>query len=122
MLDDGRSTDSEPDPAYTPSMGILGTGLARVRAWLARESAEARDLGRDTRNRLETALARREAELNAAPADKLDMLQQEIADSGSAFDELRDKIEGRAARADAVEEVTEHDPARPEEPDDPTAP
>lgn len=92
--------------------------LDRFRSWLATESAEARDLGRDTKHRLEADLEQREAELAASPSEKLDMLQQEIADSDSSFDQLRDRIEGRSAHASAVEELTDENPDGEDQPED----
>lgn len=82
-------------------MGFLDS----LRSWFSREADEARDLGQRTRTRLEADLDRREAELSATPAEKLDMIQRRIAEGETGFDELRDRVEGRIHRADAVTEV-----------------
>ena len=90
-------------------MGFLDS----LKAWFRSESEEAREIGRETKSRLEAELDRREAELGATPAEKLDMIQDRIAQD-DPFDELRDKIEGRGAGADATAEVADLD--RPEDP------
>jgi phage shock protein A len=82
-------------------MGLLDT----LRSWFASESAEARSLAGETRGRLEAELDRREAKLAASPEEKLDIIQGRIAEGETAFDALRDKIEGREARAEAVDEL-----------------
>lgn len=87
-------------------MGLLDT----LRSWFASESAEARDLGRTTRSRLEDELDRREAELAADPSEKLEMIQERAAETDAAFDAIRDRIEGRSGRADAVDELDREDP------------
>lgn len=81
--------------------------LERLRSWLASESAEARDVGRRTRSRLEAALDRREAELAAGPSEKLEMLQNQAAENDAAIEAIRDRIEGRTARADAVDDLAD---------------
>ena len=88
-------------------MGILDS----LKAWFRAEAAEARDLGRETKGRLETELDRREAELAATPTERLEQLQSEIADGDATFGELQSKIEGRGLRADADAEVSHLDRA-----------
>ncbi len=85
-------------------MGFLDS----LRNWFRAEAAEAKDVLDHTRARMETDLDRREAELAASPSEKLEMLQEEISAGDDGFEALRDKIEGRSAKADAVEEVAEH--------------
>lgn len=97
-------------------MGFLDS----LRSWFASESAEAKKLGQSTQQRLETELDRREAELAASPSERIEMLQDEIADSDTTFDALRDKIEGRSERADATAEVAEVDQAVRDGADEPS--
>lgn len=94
-------------------MGFLDS----LKSWLRTESADAKDLLGDTHSRMESDLDRREAELAASPAERLEQLQNQIAEDDS-FGSLRDKIEGRAAKADAVEELAvEPDGAEGADPD-----
>ncbi|MEL6982652.1 MAG: hypothetical protein AAFO29_09545 [Actinomycetota bacterium] len=83
-------------------MGFLDS----LKTWLRTESADAKDLLGDTKSRMESDLDRREGELAASPAERLEQMQAQIADDDS-FGSLRDKIEGRAAKADAVEELAD---------------
>lgn len=83
-------------------MGFLDS----LKTWLRTESADAKDLLGDTTTRLESDLNRREAELGASPAERLEQLQDQIAEDDS-FGSLRDKIEGRSAKADAVDELAD---------------
>lgn len=91
-------------------MGFLDS----FKSWFKTEAAEAGELGRQTKGRLEAELDRRESELNATPAQRLEQLQEQIADGGSDFDELQAKIDGRGALADAAADVAglgvENDP------------
>lgn len=84
-------------------MGFLDS----FKSWLRTEAAEAQDLGRETKGRMEADLDRREAELNLTPSERLDQLQDQIADGDSTLDALRDKIEGREALAEASAEVAD---------------
>ncbi len=81
-------------------MGFLDS----LKTWFRSESADAKDLLGDTKSRLETDLDRREADLAASPAERLERLQEQIAEDDS-FEALRDKVEGRGAKAEAVEEL-----------------
>jgi len=81
-------------------MGFLDS----LKTWFRSESAEAKDLLGDTKGRLETDLSRREADLAASPAERFEQLQEQIAEDNS-LDALRDKVEGREAKAEAVEEL-----------------
>jgi len=84
-------------------MGFLDS----LKAWFRTESEEARQIGRETKSRLEADLDRREAELSATPAEKLDSIRDRIAEDDATFGELRDEIERRAAGADATAEVAD---------------
>ena len=100
-------------------MGFLDS----LKRWFRSESKEIGEIGREATGRLEADLERREAELGASPAEKLDMIQDRIAQDDAVFDELRDKIGGRGAGADAAAEVADLDQPDGADPggDDPEA-
>lgn len=91
-------------------MGFLDS----LKTWFRSESAEAKDLLGETRGRLETDLDRREADMAASPAERMEQLQEQIAGDDS-FDALRDKVEGRGAKAEAVEELMVDAEAEPDD-------
>lgn len=82
-------------------MGFLDS----VKAWFQSEAAEARDLGQDTKGRLERELDRREADLALTPEERLEQLQSKIEDD-SGFAAIQDRIEHKEALADAAADVT----------------
>ena len=84
-------------------MGFLDS----LRSWFRTEAAEAREVLDHTQSRMATDLDRREAALEAGPSERLEMLQEEISANDDGFEALRDRIEGRSAKADAVEEIAE---------------
>lgn len=67
--------------------------LARLRAALGREAAEAADLIEATETRLDADLRRREADLAAGPDEQLARTLEEIAAEPDPFAEIRAKIE-----------------------------
>ncbi len=87
-------------------MGFLDS----LKSWLRSEGAEARQLGRETKGRLQAELDRREADLTATPEQRLERLQEQIAEGGSGFDDLQSKIDGRAAHAEATADLADRDP------------
>ncbi|MGI9595556.1 MAG: hypothetical protein ACR2QK_05330 [Acidimicrobiales bacterium] len=88
-------------------MGFLDS----VKSWFKAEAAEAEDLGRKTKSRLEADLDRREAALNATPEQRLEQIQEQISDGDAGFDDLQAKVEGRQALADADAELADIDKA-----------
>ncbi len=82
-------------------MGFLDT----VKAWLSQEASAAADAKQDLERRWSADLASKERELNASPAEKMEMLQGKIAANDSAFDDIRSSVEGRDALAHAVSDV-----------------
>lgn len=78
-------------------MGFLDS----LKSWFKTEATEAQDLGRATKSRLESDLDRREADLNLTPEQRMEKLQDQIADGDASFGDLQDKIDGRGALADA---------------------
>lgn len=70
---------------------------------------------------LDAELARKEREMAATPDERIEMLLEEQEAEDARFEELTDKVLGKTADADAVEELAENaekaeDPAseRPE--------
>jgi histidinol dehydrogenase len=66
----------------------------RIRSLLRREARDARELVDDTTARGNRALDRRERELNATPAEKLQIEQEKIAANDAEFDEIRRQLGG----------------------------
>ncbi len=86
-------------------MGLLDS----ITAWFKSETADVKDaVGNVTRD-LDADLSRKERELTASPAERIDMLQDEI-DSDNSLDAIRDRIDGATAHADAVEELSANPP------------
>ena len=92
-------------------MGFLDS----VKAWMKTEAAEAQDLGHETKSKLEADTDRREADLNLTPQQRMEQLQDQIAEGDSTFEHLQDKIDGRealaGAKADMAEEAAAKDAA-----------
>lgn len=97
------SDDPSTGPRYAGVMGFLDS----VKAWLKEESAEAADLGRSTSGKMSRELDRREAVQNASPSERMSQLQEDIANNDSSFEALQDKIEGKAALADAKADLAD---------------
>jgi hypothetical protein len=64
---------------------------------------------------LDVELTRKERELAATPEERIDMLLEEQDAEDARFDELTDKVLGKAADSGAVEELTKD--AAPEDPE-----
>lgn len=58
---------------------------------------------------LDEDLSRREAELSATPEERMEMLQDEIEDNDSAFEDLQSKIDRKGAVALAETELDEQE-------------
>ncbi|MFW2380640.1 MAG: hypothetical protein ACN4GZ_02695 [Acidimicrobiales bacterium] len=76
-----------------------------IKKWFSSEAAEVKESATAAKSRMESEMDRREAELHATPEQKLEQIQSEITDD--PFAELRGKIEGQQAHADAVEELAQ---------------
>jgi len=66
---------------------------------------------------LDDELARKEREMAASPDERIDMILEEQAAEDARFDELADKVLGKTADAEAVEEVAEEAAGKPTEPE-----
>lgn len=75
------------------TLRVVGT-WQRIRSLLRREARDARELVDDTTARGNRALDRRERELNATPAEKLQIEQEKIAANDAEFDEIRRQLGG----------------------------
>jgi hypothetical protein len=67
----------------------------RIRAALRREKRELDDVVGDATGRADAALAKREHELTATPAEKLALEQARAAENDAEFEALRKRIEGK---------------------------
>lgn len=79
-------------------MGVWDT----VRSWFKSEAVELVDAKKDLEERLDADLTRRERQLDETPAEALERLQREAADSDDSFSAISDKIDAAAARAAAA--------------------
>jgi len=68
--------------------------LERLRLALRRETADAREWRRETEQRLDAELSRKERELDATPEERLQASLDEIAASDDAFDDVRRRLDG----------------------------
>jgi hypothetical protein len=66
----------------------------RIRAALRREKRELDDVVGDATSRAEAALARREHDLQATPAEKLAQEQERAKENDAEFEALRKRIQG----------------------------
>lgn len=71
-----------------------------VRNWFKSEAESARDLAQDLEAKWSTDLDRKEAELAATPEERIEQLQDQIADQSSVFDDLKARIEPTGLDAD----------------------
>jgi len=75
-------------------------------AALGREARDARELGREAAQKLDTELTRRERELTASPEERMDATLGEIAASDQEFDELSRTV--GQPRSDAPADTPPH--------------
>jgi hypothetical protein len=74
--------------------------LDRLRAVLRREKAEVAESWGEAKARIEGALDRREAELQATPEERLAQVQRDIDASADDLEEIRRRIERGSGAAD----------------------
>ena len=65
-----------------------------VKRWLSGEAKDAKDLVDDLETAWASDLERKEAELDAQPEERMQSLQDRIAENSSAFEELKARITG----------------------------
>ncbi len=76
-----------------------------VKAFLRREASDVRDGIEGLKDRLDAELTRREAELEATPSERLDMIRDDIEEGDSVFDRIEAEIDARLGGSEADEEV-----------------
>ena len=89
--------------------------LDAVSGWFKREASEVKASVDALEDRLDADLTRKERELSASPAEKIEMIQ---ADTGAddALAAIQDKIDGVQAHADATADLTDDDPTNTDAP------
>lgn len=75
-----------------------------IKNWVRRESTEAREWSADLQRDLSADLDRKEADLRATPAEKLENLQDQISGNTDAFDEIKGKIAAAGIDPEADDE------------------
>jgi putative hydrolase of the HAD superfamily len=83
----------------------------KLSGWLKREGTIVSKALGGTKSRLEADLDKRERDLSASPQDKLDAIQAKI-DRSDPLAEVRSKIDGVAAKAEADAEIAALDSAK----------
>lgn len=104
----------EPRGVDTIPYAVAMTWWDKLRVLAKREAGAVREEVGRAAEAVDEALAKKERELAATPAERVDMLLDEIADEDAKFDEIEEKLrtEGaeRAARA-GIEPPTQPEPA-----------
>ena len=88
-----------------------------LKAFVRRESSDVREGFEDLKDRFDAELTKREAELEATPSERLDMIRDDIERDDSVFDRIEDKIDARLGGSEAEEEVREAVESAADEPD-----
>ena len=88
-------------------MGLLDS----IAAWFKKETADVKEAVSGVTRDLDVNLSRKERDLDASPEERMDLIQEEIQDSDRSLDAIRDRIEGTAAHAEALEELATDPPA-----------
>ncbi len=97
----------------------------RVKQVLKREAADVKDMAKSGFESLDAELARKERELEASPAERVDMLLEQTAAEDERLAALEDKVRRRVSQADGTEEISqvvEPEHAVREDPPDPPDP
>ena len=76
-----------------------------VKSFFQREAADVVEGLEGLKDKLDVELTRREVELEATPAERLDMIRDDIESSGSPFDDIEAKLDDRLSQGQGVEEV-----------------
>ena len=80
-----------------------------IKSWFRSESTEAREWSGDIQRDLSADLDRKEADLRATPAEKMESLQDQIAGNTDVFDEIKGRVE--AAGIDVESDPGPSDPS-----------
>jgi Tfp pilus assembly protein FimV len=85
-------------------------GLKKAfKSWFLTEVSEIKESVSDLGNRAESALNKRESDLNSTSEERLEDLQKEIVGEDDPFAEARATIDAKVAEAEAREEMTEEE-------------
>ena len=82
-----------------------------VKSFFQREAADVVEGLEGLKDKLDVELTRREAQLEATPAERLDMIRDDIESSGSPLDDIEAKLDDRLSQGQGVEEVAALDDA-----------
>ena len=74
------------------------------RRWFRSEAESAKDLAGDLEADWSGALDRKEAELGATPSERIEQLQDRIADNDSTLDEIKARVEAAGIDLDRDED------------------
>ena len=83
-----------------------------VKAFLRREASDVKDGFEDLKDRFDAELTKREAELEATPSERLEMIRDDIEQSDTVFDRIEDKIDSRLPRTVPAEKPPVHTQSR----------
>ncbi len=92
-----------------------------IKSWFRSESTDAREWSDDLQRDLSSVLDRKEADLKATAAEKLENLQERISDNTDAFDDVKGKIAAAGVDPASVGERTADEVDSMADEDDPTA-
>ena len=76
-----------------------------VKAFFEREATDVKEGFGSLKDKLDSELTRREAELEATPSERLDTIREDIESSGSVLDDIEAKIDGRLGQGEGEAEV-----------------
>lgn len=78
----------------------------RIKSFFRSESEAAREWSADLQRDLSADLDRKEADLKATPAEKLENLQEQISGNTDAFDEIKGRIVASGVDPESEEDTT----------------
>lgn len=77
----------------------------RIKQALSREAADVKDMAKSGFESLDAELARKERELAASPAERVDMLMEQAAADDERLAALEDKVRKRVSDAEGTDEI-----------------
>ena len=88
----------------------------RIKSFFEREAHDVKEGLAKAGRALDEELARKERELAATPEERIDMILEEQQADDARFEELADRVRGRVAEVETVEEIGETPDSNPEPP------
>lgn len=85
----------------------------KVTSFLRREAEDVGDAADDLKDRFDEGLAKREAELEMTPSEKIEAIQEQADATDSRFDEILEKAEAQGHLVEAEAEVAAAEPVLP---------